>query len=180
MTRIHPVQRNTNSKTQQLFDTVEKKMGMVPNLISTMANSPAVAQAYLGFSQALSGGTLSAALREQIALTVSETNQCDYCVSAHSYLGGKAGLSETELIDARHGTASDQKTDSALVFARKIVDDRGHVTDEDVEELRQVGYTDGEISEIIANVALSIFTNYFNHVANTEIDFPQVPLLATV
>jgi uncharacterized peroxidase-related enzyme len=145
-----------------------------------MAQSPAVAQAYLGFSQTLAGGSLSAALREQIALTVSEANQCEYCVSAHCFLGSKAGLSQSELLDARHGTASGEKTNAALVFARKIVDDRGHVHDEDVEEVRQAGYTDGEIAEIVANVALNIFTNYFNHVAGTEVDFPSVPLLVAV
>jgi uncharacterized peroxidase-related enzyme len=180
MSRIQPVQRNADAKTRELFGAVEKKLGIVPNLIATMAQSPAVAQAYLGFSQALSGGSLPAGLQEQIALTVSESNQCDYCVSAHCFLGSKAGLSESELLDARHGTASDEKTHAALAFARKIVEDRGHVNDEDVEEVRSVGYTEGEIAEIIANVALNIFTNYFNHVAETEIDFPLVPLLATV
>lgn len=179
MSRIHPVERNANSTTRELFAAVEKKLGIVPNLVSTMANSPVVAQAYLGFSQTLSGGLLPAPLREQIALTVGETNQCDYCVAAHCFLGSKAGLSESELAEARHGSASDEKTNAALVFARKIVEDRGHVTDEDVEEVRQVGYSDGEIAEIVANVALNIFTNYFNHVADTEVDFPSVPSLAT-
>jgi uncharacterized peroxidase-related enzyme len=180
MPRIQPVQRNANSKTQELLGAVEKKLGIVPNLIATMAQSPAVAQAYLGFSQALSGGSLPAGLREQIALTVGEANQCDYCVSAHTFLGSKAGLSESEMLDARHGTASDEKTHAALAFARKIVEDRGHVNDEDVEEVRNAGYTEGEIAEIVANVTLSIFTNYFNHVAETEVDFPLVPLLAAV
>lgn len=180
MARINPVKWNANTKTRELFESVEKKLGMVPNLISTMAQSPAVAQAYLGSSQALAGGSLSAALREQISLTVSEANQCDYCVSAHCFLGSKAGLSETELLDARHGTASNAKTDAALTFARKIVDERGHVNDEDVEEVRRAGYSDGEIAEIVANVALTIFTNYFNHIAGTEVDFPVVPLLMEV
>jgi AhpD family alkylhydroperoxidase len=102
MTRIHPVERDTNSKTRELFGVVEKKMGMVPNMISTMAQSPAVAHAYLAFSQSLAGGSLSAALRERISLAVSEANQCNYCVSAHSFLGSKAGLSESALLDARH------------------------------------------------------------------------------
>jgi uncharacterized peroxidase-related enzyme len=180
MPRINPVTWNANPKTRSLLEGVEKKLGTVPNLIGTMAQSPAVAQAYLGFSQAVAGGSLPAALREQIALTVSEANQCDYCVSAHCFLGSKAGLTESELLDARHGTASNEKTHAALTFARKIVDDRGHVNDEDVEEVRRAGYSDGEIAEIVANVALSIFTNYFNHVADTEIDFPVVPLLMTV
>jgi uncharacterized peroxidase-related enzyme len=180
MSRIDPVERDANPKTEELLKAVEKKMGMVPNMISTMAHSPAVVQAYLGFSQSLAGGSLPASLREQIALAVGEANQCNYCVSAHSFLGNKAGLSESDILDARHGTASDGLTDAALVFARKIVENRGHVSDEDVEELWSAGFTDGEIAEIVANVALSIFTNYFNHVAETEVDFPPVPSLATV
>jgi uncharacterized peroxidase-related enzyme len=181
LARIHPVERDANAKTRELLGAVEKKMGMVPNMISTMAHSPTITQAYLGFiSQTLAGGSLSAPLRQQISLAVSEANQCDYCVSAHSFFGSKAGLSESDLLDARHGTASDEKTNAALVFARKIVEDRGHVNDEDVAEVRRAGYTDGEIAEIVADVALTIFTNYFNHVAGTEVDFPLVPSLAAV
>jgi AhpD family alkylhydroperoxidase len=118
-------------------------------------------------------------LRQEIALAVSEANQCNYCLSAHTFLGSKVGLTESELLDARHGTASDEKTNAALTFARKIVQDRGHVSDEDVEEVRRAGYTDGEIAEIVANVALTTFTNYFNTVAGTEIDFPVAHSLAT-
>ena len=180
MTRIDPVKRDADSKTRELLGAVEKKMGMVPNMISTMAQSPAVLQAYLGFTQRLAGGSLSEALRQEISLAVSEANQCNYCLSAHTFLGSKAGLSESNILDARHGTASDEKTNAALTFARKIVEDRGHVSDEDVEEVRRAGFTDGEIAEIIANVALTTFTNYFNTVAGTEIDFPVARSLAAV
>jgi uncharacterized peroxidase-related enzyme len=180
MARINPVAKNVDSRTQRTLESVEKKLGKVPNLISTLANSPAAVQAYLGYSQALAGGSLSPATREQIALAVSEANQCDYCLSAHTYLGSQAGLSESDLLDARHGTAADERTNAALVFARKVVDDRGHVSDEDVEQLRQAGYNDGQIAEIVANVVLTIFTNYFNHVAGTEVDFPAVPVLMAV
>ena len=180
MARINPVERNTNSQTREWWGTVEKKMGTVPNMVATMAQSPAVVQAYLDGNQALAGGSLSAALRQQIALTVSEANQCDYCVSAHTQFGRKAGLSESDLLDARHGTSSNRKTNAALTFARRIVEDRGHVNDEDVDEVRQAGFTDGEIAEIIANVGMTTFTNYFNHIAGTEVDFPYVPLLVAV
>ena len=179
MARINPVKRD-NSKTQELLKAVEKKMGMVPNMISTMANSPAVVKAYLGFAQAMAGSSLSPALQQRISLAVSEADQCNYCLSAHSFLGSKAGLSDSDLLDARHGMASDDKTNGAVVFARKIVDNRGHVSDEDVEEVRRAGYTDGEIAEIIANVALTIFTNYFNNIVGTKVDFPLAPSLATV
>ncbi|MEN6458043.1 MAG: carboxymuconolactone decarboxylase family protein [Thermoguttaceae bacterium] len=180
MSRIHPVSHDANPKTKNLLGLVEKQMGMVPNMIATMARSPAVAEAYLAFSQNLAIGGLPLKLREQIALTVSEANQSAYCLSAHSFLGRRAGLTESDLPDARHGTASDPRTNAALVFARRMVEDRGHVNDEDLQEVRHAGYTDSEIVEIIANVALTLFTNYFNEVAATDVDFPLAPSLAVV
>ncbi len=178
MPRIHPVNKNNaEPKTANLLGTVEKKMGLVPNIIATMANSPAVAQAYLGFSQSLSTGKLSARLREQIALVVGETNNCGYCLAAHTALGKGVGLTEGETCDARRAEATDDKERAALQFARTIVSERGWVSDEDVQAVRQAGYDDGQIAEIVANVALNIFTNYFNHVAGTEVDFPVAPEL---
>lgn len=179
MARINPVNRSAaDAATGRLLDGVQKKLGIVPNLIATMANSPAVANAYLGFSQSLSTGTLPARLREQLALVVGETNSCEYCVAAHTTLGKGAGLSEEETCDARRAVAGNDKERAALEFARKIVTDRGNVSDDDVHAVRQAGYSDGEIGEIVANVALNIFTNYFNHVAGTEVDFPVAPQLA--
>lgn len=177
MPRIHPVDQNS-SDAAELLGAVKKKLGVVPNIVATMANSPAVAQAYLGFSQALAGGALPARLREQIALTVGETNGCDYCVAAHTALGQRAGLTESETCDARRGVSNDDRERAALEFAELVVLQRGLVADDDVERLREAGYTAGEIAEIVANVALNLFTNYFNHVAGTEVDFPAAPNLA--
>lgn len=180
MPRIQPVNKdNADPATANLLGTVKKKLGIVPNIIATMANSTAVANAYLGFSQSLSGGSLPARLREQIALVVGETNNCGYCVAAHTALGKGAGLTEAETCDARRAQAKDEKEEAALVFAQKVVSERGWISDEDVQHVRQAGYTDGEIGEIVANVALNIFTNYFNHVAGTEVDFPAAPELTT-
>ena len=137
-----------------------------------------MANAYLGFSQSLSTGSLPARLREQLALVVGETNACEYCVAAHTALGKGAGLSEGETCDARRAVAADDKERAALGFARTIVTDRGNLADDDVEAVREAGYTEGEIAEIVAHVALNIFTNYFNHVAGTEVDFPIAPELA--
>lgn len=179
MTRIRPIDQYTaDAGAAELLDTVKRKTGSVPNLIATMANSPAVAKAYLGFAQALSTGTLPPRLREQIALVVGETNNCGYCLAAHTALGKGAGLTEQETRDARRGTSSVQKERVVLDFARKLVQDRGVVVDAELERVRQAGYTDGEICEIVANVALNLFTNYFNHVAGTEVDFPAAPSLA--
>lgn len=178
MPRIQPVRPEAaDAKTADLLGGVRKKLGVVPNLVSTMAASPAVATAYLGFSQALAGGTLPARLREQIALAVGQANGCDYCVAAHCALGQKAGLTPADVADARRGLADDEKAAAALAFARKLVADRGRVADADVAAVRAAGFGDGEVAEVVANVALNLFTNYFNHVAGTEIDFPAAPAL---
>lgn len=180
MPRIPPVTKETADKTiAELLDAVEKKLGRLPNLISTMANSPAVAKAYLGFSQSLAGGKLPSRLREQIALVVGETNNCAYCVAAHTALGKGAGLTEAETVEARRGNAQIEKERVALEFARKIVKEHGWVSDEDVQRVRDAEYGDGEIAEIVGNVALNLFTNYFNHVSKTDVDFPSVPILVT-
>lgn len=179
MTRIRPIDQHTAaSDAAELLGAVKKKTGSVPNLIATMANSPAVAKAYLNFSQTLSTGMLPPRVREQIALVVGETNNCAYCLAAHTALGKAAGLTEQETRDARRGTSQVEKERVALGFARKLVQERGVVADIDLERVRQAGYTDGEIGEIVANVALNLFTNYFNHVAGTEVDFPAAPSLA--
>jgi uncharacterized peroxidase-related enzyme len=179
MPRIKPVDQNSaDPVTVELLASVRKSKGAVPNLVATMAHSPAVAGAYLGFAQALSGGRLPRRLREQIALLVGEANACDYCVAAHTALGRRAGPSEEETREARRASSHDGKEQAAPGFARKVVQDRGLVADDDVERLRYAGYTDGEVGEIVANVALNLFTNDFNHVAATELDFPAAPDLA--
>lgn len=178
MPRIQPVNRETtDDQTTDLLTSVEKKMGRVPNIIATMANSPAVARAYLGISQALATGSLSPQLREKLALVVGEQNSCDYCVAAHTAIGKSTGLSNEETVSARRGQSDDPKDDAALRFAHTIVKDRGWVSDADFEQVRAAGFTDGEIGEIVACVAQNIFTNYFNHVAGTEVDFPEPPQL---
>ena len=178
MSRIQPVDpAHAQGEAAEILTTVKKKMGKVPNILATMANSPAVANGYLAFSSALAAGSLPASLREQIALTVGESNQCQYCLSAHSFLGKAAGLSNEEIIQSRQGTSSDEKASAAVTFARRLADQRGNVTDEDIDAVRNVGFSEGEIGEIVAVVALNTFTNYFNHVADPDIDFPVAPEL---
>ena len=181
MPRLQPVDRTiASAKTRELLAGLEKKLGMLPNLIATMAQSHAALQAYLNFSQALSSGVISARLREQIALAVGQANECGYCVAAHSAIGSSVGLSDDEVRDARTATSPDRKTEAALRFARRIVDQRGAVSDDDVAAVRAAGYSDAEIVEVVAHVALNVFTNFFNHVAETEVDFPPVAELATL
>lgn len=143
-------------------------------MMKTMANSSAVLEGYLGLSGALGHGALPPKLREQLALVVSEDNGCGYCRAAHSAIGKMVGLSPEAIADARHGTSQDTKVQAALKFARAVTQKKGRVSDADLAEVRTAGYNDGEIGEIIAHVALNVFTNYFNETANTEVDFPKV------
>jgi uncharacterized peroxidase-related enzyme len=179
MQRLNAVDLQTaDGKAKELLDGVQKKLGMTPNMMRTMANSPAVLEAYLNFSSLLSTGKLNARLREQIAITVAEANACEYCLSAHSAIGKMVGLSEDEISANRQSKSNDAKTEAALNFAHRIVVSRGELNDADVNIVRQAGFDDGEIAELIANVALNIFTNYFNHIAQTVLDFPRVALTA--
>jgi uncharacterized peroxidase-related enzyme len=149
-------------------------MGGVPNLIATLAQSPAALGGYLGLAGPLAGGSLKPSLREQIAVAVAGANACDYCASAHTMLGKKAGVSQNEIERNLDGVSNDPKTAAALSFAMKIVRDRGRILNADLKAVRDAGYPDSEVVEIIAHVALNTYTNYFNHIAETEIDFPLV------
>lgn len=165
-------------QAKQLLDNVQGKLGFTSNIMRTMANSPVVLQGYLNFSDALSQGALSQKLRQQIALVVAQDNECEYCLAAHSAIGRTVGLSEEAIRDSRRGESPDAKDAAVLDFASTLVVNRGWVTDEEIAKLHKAGVTEGETAEIIANVSLTLFTNYLNHVAQTEIDFPEVEELA--
>jgi uncharacterized peroxidase-related enzyme len=179
MPRISPIDPDTVSgPARQLLDTVQADWGMIPNLVGTLAHAPVALEGYLGLSEALSSGVLSAELREQIAVTVAEANRCDYCLAAHSAVAATVGLSKEAVMDARRGVSPDRKVEVVLHFARQIVQKRGCVDDDDVGRLRDAGFGDREIVEIVTNVAMSILTNYVNHVAGTDVDFPLAPQLS--
>ncbi|MFK7960286.1 MAG: carboxymuconolactone decarboxylase family protein [Phycisphaerales bacterium] len=175
MPRLNPIDRSAApAPVAAQLDGIEKGLGGVPNIFLTMAQSPATLGAYLGLGQALGSSKLSAALREQIALTVAGINSCDYCASAHTLLGGKAGLAEDELARNLAGSSDDPATAAALAFAARIVEAKGFVTDDDLAAVRDAGYDDGQILDILTTVVTNVFTNWFNHIAQTEIDFPHV------
>ncbi len=175
MPRIHPIDpRTAEGKARTLLEAVHKKFGMTPNITATLAHSPAALEGYLGLSGALAAGSLGAKLREQIAVAVAGANGCGYCASAHTAIGKSVGLPDEELDANLRGTASEPRAQAALDFALAVVEQRGWVSDEAVRDVRDAGYSDGELTEIIANVVFNIFSNYFNHVAQTEIDFPVV------
>ncbi|MDJ0950354.1 MAG: carboxymuconolactone decarboxylase family protein [Alphaproteobacteria bacterium] len=175
MSRLTPVDPAVAAgKTKTLLDAVQKKLGAVPNLLRVLGNSPAALQAYLGLSETLGGSSLDAKTRELIALTVAGANDCDYCASAHSAIGKSLGLEPSALTAGLEGRSADPKTQAALRFAKVLVEKRGWASEEDLAAVRAAGHGEGEIVEIVAAVALNIFTNYTNHVADTEIDFPVV------
>ncbi len=160
---------------QPLLQAVKKQLGVVPNMFRLIGTSPAALEAYLGLNGALAKGALEAPTRERIALAVAEVNGCDYCLSAHSYLGKNlAKLSDVEIAANRNGGSGDAKADAAVGFAVKLVKARGHVTDADIKAVKDAGYNDAQLIEIVLHVALNTLTNYVNEVAKTEIDFPVV------
>ena len=161
--------------SQPMLEAVNKQLGVVPNLFRLVATSPASLEGYLGLSGALGKGTLPAKTRERIALAVAEINGCDYCLSAHTYLGKNlAHLDDAEMTANRSGASNDPMADAAVRFAAKVVRERGHVSDDDVRAVKMAGYDDAQIIEIVQHVALNTWTNYINLVAETEIDFPVV------
>jgi uncharacterized peroxidase-related enzyme len=176
MPNIYPVDPARPGAAAAIISKVKAKLGGVPNIFATMAQSPAVLEGYLAFNGALNAGVLSASLREQIALAVAGENKCDYCASAHTVLAKGTGINASEAKLNLGGDATDPRVAAILKFARAVVRSRGRFPENarSLNALRNEGVSDGEIVEILAHVGLNLFTNYFNHVADTEIDFPYV------
>lgn len=161
----------------ELLAAVQQSLGVTPNMTKAMANSPALLEGYLGLNGALSGGVLSPAVRELIALAIAQANSCAYCLSAHSYLAEKvAHVPAEDAAAARNATSSDPKTAALLALATTVNDQRGSIDADIVDAARAAGVTDEEIAETIGHVALNVLTNYFNKTAGVEIDFPIVTL----
>ena len=165
--------------SQPLLLAVQRQLGSVPNLFRVVSNSPAALEGYLGMSGALNKGRLPAQTRERIALAVAQLNGCGYCLAAHTYLGQQlAKLDAAEMRANRQGGSRDPKADAAVRFAVKVAQERGHVSDADLQAVRDAAYDDAQLVEIVQHVALNTWTNYLNVVAGTEIDFPVAEALA--
>lgn len=161
--------------SQPMLEAVKAQLGLAPNMFRLIASSPAALEGYLGLSSALGKGQLDLKTRERIALAVAERNRCDYCLSAHTYLGKNlAKLDEAEIAASRDGSSGDPRAAAAVRFAAKIVEERGHVSAADVEAVKAAGYSDAQVVEIVLHAALNTLTNYVNVVAGTDIDFPVV------
>ena len=175
MSRIAiPAREDTLEATRPMLDAVEKQLGVVPNLFRLVGLSPAALQGMLGLSGALSKA-LDVKTRERIALAVAQVNGCDYCLSAHTYLGlNLAKLDGAEIAMNRRGASSDPKAHAAVRFAATVAETRGKVTDVDLQAVRMAGFSDAQIVEIVSLVAENVLTNFINNVARTDIDFPVV------
>ena len=170
MTRIQPVS-NPSPKSQELMGMINKKLGRVPNMLATLAHSPAALEFYVAGSSALGGSSLSAKDRERIALFTAVKNSCGYCLKAHTAIGKGAGLNDSDVEQSKTGKASDQKSQAVLNFTKVIIEKHGLINDADYSTAKSAGLSDGEIMEVVTAVAFNIFTNFVNHVADPVVDF---------
>lgn len=177
MTRITLIDpANATDETSQQLAHIKAAFGMVPNMFKAAANSPAALSSLWGAFAALGSGRLAAKLGEQIAVAIADRNNCTYCLAAHTGLGRKAGATPLEMADAQAGRSTDPRTAAALAFAVKVVDQRAGIEATDVDALRAAGFDDAEIVEIVAHIALNLFTNYLNVALDVPVDFPAVKL----
>lgn len=173
MSRLPLVSIETADAEQaDLLTEVQRQLGRIPNLYAAMANSPATLRGYLTMRDALTRGKLSARVREQLALLVASENGCDYCIAAHSMRAGRMGFTEEAIAATRAARAEDPHADAVLRIAREVLRSRGRVDDQIIASAREHGVSDAELSEIVGHIALNVLSNYFNHVAKPELDFP--------
>lgn len=176
MTRIPPLAPESADEVQSgLLADTERRLGRVPNLYAAMAHSPATLRGYLGLRDALSDGELNAVERELVALLVAQDNDCEYCVSAHTFRGGRMRISDEDLQRARRAESTDPHTRAVLRLARAVLARRGRLDDAELTDARAAGVSDAEILEVVAHVAMNALSNWVNHVARPPLDFPRVP-----
>ena len=176
MSRINLQTQTAPAASQPLLAQIHKAFGATPNMFKAVANSPAALQSMWGAFGALGNGSLGSKLGEQLAVAIANRNRCEYCLAAHTVLGQQAGATATEMAAAQAGQSDDARTAAALRFALKVVEQRAQLGDADVAELRSVGFGDEQIVEILAHVALNLFTNYINVALDAPVDFPKVAL----
>ncbi|MDX1957878.1 MAG: carboxymuconolactone decarboxylase family protein [Leptospiraceae bacterium] len=166
----------SQGKKKEMLEEISKTFGATPAMFRAIGNSESALESMWGSFKALGKGKIGAQLGEQIAVAVADVNRCEYCLAAHTKLGIGAGLSPDIMKEAQLGKSNDPKTLAVLDFSVKLTKKKGKVTKEDLDELRKFGYGDDEIAEIIAHVALNIFTNYTNIALGVDVDFPKIPL----
>ncbi|MGL5290725.1 MAG: carboxymuconolactone decarboxylase family protein [Vibrionaceae bacterium] len=175
MSRIKPVSHPDPTVSVTLAH-LQSSFGMVPNLFATLAHSPALLNGFLAFAGALEKGKLTIKQRELLALAIGQTNKCRYCLSAHTLLARKAGLSVQDIKAAREGHAKNALDNALLQLANALVEQRGVILDQQLDAARSKGVDDELIMEVLGQVVVNTLTNYANHLADTDIDFPAVSL----
>jgi uncharacterized peroxidase-related enzyme len=176
MSRIPiPTLEEAPAASRPLLVVAGKRLGRVSNLHRIVSTSPAALEALVSFYDALDRGDLDSRTGERIALAVAEAKGCEYCLSAQTYRVREAGLlDDAEITANRSGASNDIKADAAVRFAAKIARGAGEMTDADVTAVKQAGYSNAEIVEIIAHVAVNFFAGAANMTLQTEIDFPRI------
>jgi uncharacterized peroxidase-related enzyme len=167
---------DTTADRKDILSEINSAFGATPNMFKAVANSSAALKSMWGSFGALGAGVIPAKLGEQIAVAIANRNSCEYCLAAHTTLGRKAGATGQEMASAQDGHSDDPKTAAALLFALRVVEARGQIADADVQALSDQGYNNEEIVEILAHVALNLFTNYVNVAFSVPVDFPAVKL----
>lgn len=180
MSRLPQIDPNqANPQQAELFGAVKSKLGRVPNLLRALGNSPAALSGYLEFSGALGNGTaLDTQQREIIALAISEANGCEYCLAAHSTIGKMVELTPEGIEAARRADGIDDASRAVARFATAVLESRGRVSDDELAAFRDAGFGDDAVAEVVGHVALNVFTNYFNNLVRTDVDFPAAAPLA--
>ena len=177
MSRITIVSNeNANPEQHALLDAIQGQLGMVPNFLRVFAHSPDALKAFLGLHHIANNGSLDAATRERIALALAQKNECEYCLSAHSAIGRKAGLNGAEIEANRSGSSQDAKAAVAVRFARALAEHNGEVTSAELQSMRDAGYSEADIVEVITHVGMNVLTNILGKSSRVEIDFPKVEL----
>lgn len=176
MSRVNLQTQSVPAASQPILTQIQQAFGATPNMFKAVSNSPAALQSMWAAFGALGKGTIGAKLGEQIAVAIANRNRCEYCLAAHTVLGKNAGASAEEMSAAQVGESADAKTAAALSFALKIVEQRAQLSDADVVRVREAGFSDEQIVEIMAHVALNLFTNYVNVAFDIPVDFPKVAL----
>ncbi|MFO1387142.1 MAG: carboxymuconolactone decarboxylase family protein [Chitinivorax sp.] len=177
MSRINVVNHATaNAEQKDLLDAIQAQLGMVPNFLKVFANSPVALRAFLGLHGVANDGSLDPQTRERIALALAQQNTCEYCLSAHTAIGAKAGLNRAEIQANREGSSQDAKAAVAVKLAKSLAEHKGEISTAEILEARNAGYSDADIVEIITHVGMNILTNILGKASRVEIDFPKVAL----
>lgn len=170
-----PTRDQVNSANQEIFDTLKKSLGFVPNLYATIGHSGNGLSRYLAYQNAKS--SLSNKEKEAVNLIVSQVNGCVYCQSAHTVLGKMNGFSDEQILNLRKGHSENSKLNALVQLASDITENRGRVNAENTAAFFQEGYTNENLVDLILQISDKTAMNYLHNLTKIPVDFPQAPTL---